>query len=132
MTAYEANRTSGNGTHNEASGSVGGNEHTVRSSSYKEFLICKPHNFKGTEGVVGLNRWFEKMESVFHISNCAENCLVKFSACTLLYDALTWWNSYVKTIGLDTAYMTTWKEMKQMMIDEYCPRNEIQKMEYEL
>ncbi|GKB26953.1 reverse transcriptase domain-containing protein [Tanacetum coccineum] len=26
---------------------------------------------------------------------------VKFAACTLLDDALTWWNSYVKTIGLD-------------------------------
>nr|GEU55600.1 hypothetical protein [Tanacetum cinerariifolium] len=27
-------------------------------------------NFKGTKGVVGLTRWFEKMEMVFHISNC--------------------------------------------------------------
>ncbi|GKA13778.1 hypothetical protein Tco_0693424 [Tanacetum coccineum] len=27
-------------------------------------------NFKRTEGVVGLTRWFEKMETVFHISNC--------------------------------------------------------------
>ncbi|GJV12990.1 hypothetical protein Tco_1354531, partial [Tanacetum coccineum] len=27
--------------------------------------------FKGTEGVVGLNQWLEKMESVFHISGCS-------------------------------------------------------------
>ncbi|GJS01726.1 hypothetical protein Tco_0318234 [Tanacetum coccineum] len=27
-------------------------------------------NFKGTEGVVGMTQWLEKMESVFHISNC--------------------------------------------------------------
>ncbi|GJX79506.1 putative reverse transcriptase domain-containing protein [Tanacetum coccineum] len=28
----------------------------------------------GTEGVVGLAQWFEKMESVFHISNCTVGC----------------------------------------------------------
>ncbi|GJR25258.1 putative reverse transcriptase domain-containing protein [Tanacetum coccineum] len=32
----------------------------------------QPLNFKGTEGVVGLIRWFEKMETVFHISNCPD------------------------------------------------------------
>ncbi|GJR16448.1 putative reverse transcriptase domain-containing protein [Tanacetum coccineum] len=42
----------------------------VRECSYSEFLKCKPLDFKGTEGVVGLTRWFEKMESVFSISNC--------------------------------------------------------------
>ncbi|GKE16836.1 hypothetical protein Tco_1424413, partial [Tanacetum coccineum] len=33
---------------------------------------------RGTEGVVVLSQWFEKMESVFHISNCAvENQALK-------------------------------------------------------
>ncbi|GJW29316.1 hypothetical protein Tco_0046191 [Tanacetum coccineum] len=36
---------------------------TARECSYSEFLKCKPLDFKGTEGVVGLTRWFEKMES---------------------------------------------------------------------
>ncbi|GKG01979.1 reverse transcriptase domain-containing protein, partial [Tanacetum coccineum] len=44
---------------------------------------------------------------------------------------LTWWNSYVQSVGLDAAYETTWKELKQMMTDEYCLRNEVQKMEIE-
>ncbi|GJV50273.1 hypothetical protein Tco_1440485 [Tanacetum coccineum] len=38
---------------------------------YADFMKCQPLNFKGTEGVVGLTRWIEKMESVFHISGCA-------------------------------------------------------------
>nr|GEZ38150.1 hypothetical protein [Tanacetum cinerariifolium] len=42
----------------------------ARECSYFEFLKCKPLDFKGTEGVVELTRWFEKMESVFSISNC--------------------------------------------------------------
>nr|GFB78292.1 hypothetical protein [Tanacetum cinerariifolium] len=31
-------------------------------------MKCQPLNFKGTEGVVSLTRWIEKMESVFQIS----------------------------------------------------------------
>nr|GEU91817.1 hypothetical protein [Tanacetum cinerariifolium] len=34
----------------------------------------EPHNFKETEGVVGLTRWFEKMMSVFYINSYAKNC----------------------------------------------------------
>nr|GEZ08333.1 reverse transcriptase domain-containing protein [Tanacetum cinerariifolium] len=40
--------------------------------SYQDFMKCQPLNFKGTEGVVGLTRWYEKMETVFHINNCPE------------------------------------------------------------
>ncbi|GKF43875.1 hypothetical protein Tco_0130427 [Tanacetum coccineum] len=42
----------------------------VRECSYSEFMKYKPLDFKGTEGVVRLTRWFEKMEFVFSISNC--------------------------------------------------------------
>ncbi|GJZ47787.1 hypothetical protein Tco_0601619 [Tanacetum coccineum] len=35
-------------------------------------------------GVVGLSQWFEKMESVFYISDCAVDNQVKFATCTLL------------------------------------------------
>ncbi|GKB79111.1 putative reverse transcriptase domain-containing protein, partial [Tanacetum coccineum] len=41
--------------------------------------------------VVGLTQWFERMESVFHISNCAVRNQVKYATCTLLGNALTWW-----------------------------------------
>ncbi|GJS46987.1 hypothetical protein Tco_0597108 [Tanacetum coccineum] len=61
------------------------------------FLKCQPLNFKGTEGVVGLTQWFEKMESVYSISNCTVACQVKFATCTLQGNALTWCNSHVKT-----------------------------------
>ncbi|GJV70474.1 putative reverse transcriptase domain-containing protein [Tanacetum coccineum] len=37
----------------------------------------------GTEGVVGLTCWFEKMESVFNISNCPPKYQVKYATCTL-------------------------------------------------
>nr|GFC85215.1 hypothetical protein [Tanacetum cinerariifolium] len=40
-------------------------------------MKCQPLNFKGTEGVVGLTRWIEKMKSVFQISGCAIENQVK-------------------------------------------------------
>nr|GFA91612.1 putative reverse transcriptase domain-containing protein [Tanacetum cinerariifolium] len=35
----------------------------VRECTYPDFLKCQPLNFKGTEGVVELTQWFEKIES---------------------------------------------------------------------
>ncbi|GJS01732.1 reverse transcriptase domain-containing protein [Tanacetum coccineum] len=53
--------------------------HVARKCSYKEFMSFQPFNFKGTEGVVGLIRWFERTKSVFLRSNCTEDCKVKFA-----------------------------------------------------
>ncbi|GJX96178.1 putative reverse transcriptase domain-containing protein [Tanacetum coccineum] len=95
-------------------------------------MKCQPLNFKGTKGVVGLIRWFEKMETVFHISNYPENYQVKYVTCTLLNSDLTWWNSHKRTIGTDAAFAMSWRELMKLMAEVYCPRNEIQKMESEL
>nr|GFC79848.1 hypothetical protein [Tanacetum cinerariifolium] len=35
----------------------------IRECTYPDFMKCQPLNFKGTEGVIGLTQWFEKMES---------------------------------------------------------------------
>ncbi|GJU26818.1 reverse transcriptase domain-containing protein [Tanacetum coccineum] len=72
------------------------------------------------------------MESVFHISNCTVANQVKFATCTLLENALTWWNSHVKTVSHDAAYGMTWKTLKKMMTDKYCPRGEIKKLDIQL
>ncbi|GJS08590.1 putative reverse transcriptase domain-containing protein [Tanacetum coccineum] len=44
---------------------------------------------------------------------------VKYATCTLLDSALTWWNSHVKTVGIDTAYEISWKELMKMMSESY-------------
>ncbi|GJT83131.1 reverse transcriptase domain-containing protein [Tanacetum coccineum] len=92
----------------------------------------QPLNFKGTEGVVGLTQWFEKMESVYSISNCTVACQVKFATCTLQGNALTWWNSHVKTTTHEAAHAMPWRTLKKMMTDKYCPRGEIKKLEFEM
>ncbi|GJR77515.1 putative reverse transcriptase domain-containing protein [Tanacetum coccineum] len=121
----------GDGSHNSDTG-IRGTVRTPRECTYKDFLNCKPLTFKGTEGVVVLSQWFEKMESVFHISNCAVENQVKFATCTFLGNALTWWNSHMKTVTQDVAYAMDWKALKKMMTVKYCPRGEIKKLEIEL
>ncbi|GJQ95249.1 putative reverse transcriptase domain-containing protein [Tanacetum coccineum] len=86
----------------------------------------------GTEGVVDLTQWFERMETVFRISNCTVENQVKFATCTLMGIALTWWNSHVRTVTNDVAYAMTWTDLKKKMTTKYCPRNEIKKIEAEL
>ncbi|GJV53641.1 putative reverse transcriptase domain-containing protein [Tanacetum coccineum] len=104
----------------------------ARECTYPDFLKCQPLNFKGTEGVVGLTQWFEKMESVYSISNCTVACQVKFATCTLQGNALTWWNSHVKTTTPEAAHAMPWRTLKKMMTDKYCPRGEIKKLEFEM
>nr|GFB92437.1 reverse transcriptase domain-containing protein [Tanacetum cinerariifolium]GFB92439.1 reverse transcriptase domain-containing protein [Tanacetum cinerariifolium] len=82
----------------------------------------------GTEGVIELTQWFERMETVFRISNCLAENQVKFATCTLLAGALTWWNSHIRIVSNDVAYVMTWIELKKKMADKYCPRNEIKKI----
>ncbi|GJY46718.1 hypothetical protein Tco_0435781 [Tanacetum coccineum] len=113
MATFEANQNNGNETPQGASGGVGGAVHTTHGCTYKEFLNYQLYNFKGTKGAVGLTRWFEKMESVFHISNCATNFQVKYATCTMLDSVLTWWNSHVKTVGIDNAYDIIKKKTKK-------------------
>ncbi|GKF45887.1 reverse transcriptase domain-containing protein, partial [Tanacetum coccineum] len=119
-----------NGDDNYNSGTgVRRNERATRECTYPDFMKCQPLNFKGTERVFELTQWFEKMETVFRISSCSMENQIKFSTCTLLGSALTWWNSHVRTVGHDVAYAMTWTDLKKKMTDKYYPRSEIKKLE---
>ncbi|GKA26334.1 putative reverse transcriptase domain-containing protein [Tanacetum coccineum] len=96
------------------------------------FMKCNPTAFHGTERAVELLRWFEKTESVFGISECAESKKVKFTAATLQEPALTWWNAKVATMGLETMNQMPWIEMKQLMTVEFCLIEEVSRIEHEL
>ncbi|GJZ56272.1 hypothetical protein Tco_0611465 [Tanacetum coccineum] len=96
--------------------------------TYPDFMKCKPLYFKGTQGVVELTQWIERMETVFRKSNCFVENQIKFATCTLLESALTWWNSQVKTVGHDVAYAMTWTNLKKKMTEKYYPRGEVKKL----
>ncbi|GKB15071.1 putative reverse transcriptase domain-containing protein, partial [Tanacetum coccineum] len=75
--------------------------------SYKEFLACNPKEYDDKGGVIVLTHWIEKMESVHDMSGCSIEQKVKYNA-----------SSFV--------------DFKFMMIQEFCPSHEMQKLEIEL
>nr|GFA95211.1 hypothetical protein [Tanacetum cinerariifolium] len=80
-------------------------ERVKREATRAEGPVRDP--FHGTEGAVGLVLWFEKMENTFEISEFA-------------------------TLGREVANARSWAEVKQMMTDEFCPTEEVQRLEDEL
>nr|GEU54111.1 reverse transcriptase domain-containing protein [Tanacetum cinerariifolium] len=78
-------------------------DHLSRKCTYKEFMSC----------------------------NCTEDCKVKFATCTLTEDALSWWNSYAKPIGIEQTDKIAWTELKRLLTNKYCPRTKVKKMEDE-
>ncbi|GJU29007.1 reverse transcriptase domain-containing protein [Tanacetum coccineum] len=103
----------------------------AKRGNYKEFINCQPSYFNGTKGAVDLIRWFERTESVFSRSKCAEEDRVTFATGTLTDDALSWWNAHAQPMGIEQANQITWTELKRLLTNKYCPRTEIKKMEDE-
>ncbi|GKE49418.1 hypothetical protein Tco_1480676, partial [Tanacetum coccineum] len=126
---HNGNGGNGNGINGNGGNGNGGNRNpnennrdarlVARECTYQDFMKCQPLNFKGMEGVVRLIRWFEKMETMFHISNCPENYKVKYATCTLLNNALTWWNSHKRTIRAETAFAMSWRVLMKLMAEVY-------------
>ncbi|GKE52980.1 putative reverse transcriptase domain-containing protein [Tanacetum coccineum] len=104
------NGGNGNGGNGNGNGNGGGNGYNLggfvpaQECTYQDFLKCQPLSFNGIER--GLTHWFEKMETMFHISKCPER--------------------------IEAAYAMSWAELLKLMTEVYCPRNEVQKMETEL
>ncbi|GJW65385.1 putative reverse transcriptase domain-containing protein [Tanacetum coccineum] len=129
-----ANGNNGNVVNENVQGNVGNvivNGNRV-GCSYKEFLACNPKEYDGKGGVVALTRWIEKMESVHDMSGCSIDQKVKYTAGSFVSKALTWWNSQIRTLSREVAVSMSWNDFKCMMIQEFCPSHEMQKLESEL
>ncbi|GJT90293.1 putative reverse transcriptase domain-containing protein [Tanacetum coccineum] len=100
--------------------------------SYKEFLACNPKEYDGKGGVVVLTRWIKKMEYVHDMSGCSIDQKVKYNAGSFVGKALTWWDSQIRTLSRKVAISMSWNDFKFMIIQEFYPSHEMQKLETEL
>ncbi|GKG22979.1 hypothetical protein Tco_0388282, partial [Tanacetum coccineum] len=106
----DGDEAGGAGAGGAGAGGAGPAASEITGCTYVTFMKCDLHPFKGTEGSVGLCQWFEKLESMFRISDCKERDKVKFGTATLQGRALTWWNGRIASIGIDAANGTPWTE----------------------
>ncbi|GJU50968.1 putative reverse transcriptase domain-containing protein [Tanacetum coccineum] len=72
------------------------------------------------------------MENVIDNSGCAENQKVKYAASSFVNKALTWWNTQGQTRGREAAIGMSWTDFKALLVEEFCPSNEMEKLESEL
>ncbi|GJX67979.1 reverse transcriptase domain-containing protein [Tanacetum coccineum] len=84
----------------------------TRGCTYKDFLACNPKEYDGKGGAIVYTRWIEKMESVQDMSRCKDNKKVKYTASAF--------------VGM------SWEDFKTLTREEFCPSNEMQKLETEL
>ncbi|GJV54744.1 putative reverse transcriptase domain-containing protein [Tanacetum coccineum] len=98
----------------------------------QEFLACNPKEYDGKGGVVVVTRWIEKMESVHDMSGCSVDQKVKYTAGSFVGKALTWWNSQIRTLSQEVVISMSSNDFKFIMIQEFCPSHEMQKLETEL
>nr|GEU99747.1 putative reverse transcriptase domain-containing protein [Tanacetum cinerariifolium] len=103
---------------NNAKGGNGGNGGN-NGCTYKGFMACDPRNYNGKEGAIALTRWIEKRENV------------KYVASSFVNKALTWWNTQVQARGRKAAIGMSWADFKALLVEEFCPSNEMEKLEFE-
>nr|GEU28989.1 hypothetical protein [Tanacetum cinerariifolium] len=95
----------GNGKIYGQGGQVGGQR---RGYSYKEFLACNPNEYDGKGGAIA------------------------YSAGLFVGKALTWWNSQIHTQSREVVVGMASEDFKTLTREEFCPSNEMQKLETEL
>nr|GEU97107.1 hypothetical protein [Tanacetum cinerariifolium] len=95
------------------------------------FTACNPKEFDGKGGAVDLTRWIEKMESVFDNSGGTANQRVRYAASFFMNKALTWWNTQVQARGREAAIGMSWNDFKALLVEEFCPSNEMKRLENE-
>ncbi|KAI3797771.1 hypothetical protein L1987_33034 [Smallanthus sonchifolius] len=121
--------TQANGATNGNHGANGGANPS--QCTFKHFNSCNPLKFYGTEGATGLLQWFESIENTFLNSDCPDNLRVRHATSVLKKRELTWWNREKRNKGVDVAMALPWDEVKRLMTEEFCPRNEVMKLEAE-
>ncbi|GJZ88832.1 putative reverse transcriptase domain-containing protein [Tanacetum coccineum] len=97
----------------EEMGLVGNGNGGNNGCTFKAFQSCNPKEYDGKGGAIVLTHWIEKMENVIDNSGCAENQKVSNE------DAV--W----------AAMAMTWNDFKALMVKEFYPSNEIEKLENE-
>ncbi|GKB91902.1 reverse transcriptase domain-containing protein [Tanacetum coccineum] len=70
--------------------------------------------------------------SLPNMSGCSIDQKVKYTTSSFVGKALTWWNSQICTLSREVAISMSGNDFKYMMIEEFCPSHEMQKLEIKL
>ncbi|KAJ9553321.1 hypothetical protein OSB04_017366 [Centaurea solstitialis] len=113
-------------------GDKGKEKAKAKGCSYKNFLGCKPPEFRGCSDLVVCMYWLREMEMAFEASECDASQRVKFASHLLKGEALTWWNLTRSSLTPKVYARLSWDEFKKKMLEKYCSERALDKIEDEL
>ncbi|KAJ0575878.1 putative retrotransposon gag domain-containing protein [Helianthus annuus] len=87
--------------------------------------------FTGEDGPTTMFQWFDSIEVTLRQSGCPDNLRTLNAIGVFQSRALDWWTAERNKCGNDAAYGLTWDELKDVMMQEFCPPHERQKLEDE-
>ncbi|KAK1421742.1 hypothetical protein QVD17_24333 [Tagetes erecta] len=102
-----------------------------RGCLYKGFKDCTPKPFNGKGGAIATYNWISAMEAVINISECREDQAVKYAAHSFEEEAMHWWKTIVQRKGQAAIDSMRWNDMKELVLQQFYPQNELDKMEME-
>ncbi|KAI3794375.1 hypothetical protein L1987_37006 [Smallanthus sonchifolius] len=133
--ALKKSREEDEGDHEEKVYDSNGDQVKVGSSNcgctYKGFKDGYPPKFDGNKDSVATFEWIEKMNVVVNISKCRPDQAVKYVAHSFTNEALGWWRNIQRTKSPNALARMTWEELKKLIVQKFCPQNEIDRVENE-
>ncbi|KAI3795275.1 hypothetical protein L1987_37926 [Smallanthus sonchifolius] len=99
--------------------------------TYKGFKDGDPPKFDGSKDSVATLEWIERMNAVINISECRPDQAVKYVAHSFTNEALSWWRNIQRTKSPNSINRMTWDDLKKLIIQKFCPQNEIDRVENE-
>ncbi|KAJ9535369.1 hypothetical protein OSB04_un001516 [Centaurea solstitialis] len=103
----------------------------AKGCSYKNFLGCKPPEFRGCNEPITCLYWLREMEMAFEASECDDSQRVKFASHLLKGEALTWWNLTRSSISPEVYARLSWADFKKKILEKYCSERALDKIEEE-
>ncbi|KAI3725161.1 hypothetical protein L1987_64939 [Smallanthus sonchifolius] len=106
-------------------------EPSNRGCTYKGFKDGDPPKYDGNKDSVATFEWIERMNAIINISECRPYQAVKYIAHSLTNEALSWWRNIQRIKSPNALARMTWEYLKKLIIQKFCPQNEIDRVENE-
>ena len=99
--------------------------------TYKQFLDCKPSEYKGSSDPNVTLNWLCEMIKALDAYNCENELKVKYATRMLKGDAMVWWDSITGHFTEQQQESITWSQFQEKLCEQYCSSFEIAKIKKE-
>jgi hypothetical protein len=103
----------------------------TKSCTYKDFMACKPEEFRGDKSATDALRWIEEMETTVDVSGCRPEYKIRFASQSFKGEAHIWWKTILATWGREKALNMGWRKFRKIFLQKYVPGHEVEQLEDE-